>query len=115
MLENSPEIPTVQEANQFPWASLAKFQWGLIAILISWTVFSKGRLSDEEREGYTRQIDQANLRTFKTQEESLEYFRRNGSLEKQVDVYKDSLNNIKKKVDGGLLPSAKQILEKNEK
>lgn len=107
MQENLPEIPTVQEANQFPWASLAKFQWGLIVFLISALIYVL------RNDSGAKATDEANQRTFKYMQEGLAYYRDKEQYAAKVKVLEDSLKRVNHKIDSTILPKSKQILQKD--
>lgn len=114
MQENLPEVPTVNEINKFPWASLAKYQWGIMLMMLSYIIFAKVGLPEIERAKSREAELECNTARLNDMTDRVEYLQSMVTLRDRLRLKEDTLNNFRKRVDS-IMPPAYKVLKQNDR
>ena len=104
-------VPSVQEIDKFPWASVSKVQLLIIVVLISYIIYTKTGLPELERSQLQKDNKELQNKLLEQNIETIRYERSKRDYERQLQVKQDSLNKLNDKISNDLMPSARKILK----
>lgn len=103
-------VPTVEQINKFPWASVLKVTLGIIVALIIYILMNQSPKDCEVRAAmYLQEMQKAQQQTVAVLQENVRYQRRQDSIKLDASRMKDTISTLKTKISESVNLSKKAV------